>query len=104
VHLFLPAAFVPVGLEFVPDQKLREANAQVRPWLPAIEAASQELARLRDSDLVEVHESERHVRIKTRGARLVIDVQSPGERVHLSFPLRTMDRFARKLESLGPTS
>ncbi|HJY86442.1 MAG TPA: hypothetical protein VKE24_06345, partial [Candidatus Acidoferrales bacterium] len=23
VHLFLPAVFVPLGLEFVPDQKLR---------------------------------------------------------------------------------
>ncbi|HJY85759.1 MAG TPA: hypothetical protein VKE24_02880, partial [Candidatus Acidoferrales bacterium] len=74
------------------------------PWLPAIEAASQGLARLPDSDLVEVRKSEHHVRIKTRGARFVIDVESPGERVHLSFPLWTIDRFARKLESLGPAS
>lgn len=104
VHLFLPAVFVPLGLEFVPDQKLRGANAQLRPWLPAIEAASQGLAPLPDSDLVEVRKSEHHVRIKTRGARFVIDVESPGERVHLSFPLWTIDRFARKLESLGPAS
>jgi hypothetical protein len=104
VHLFLPAAFVPVGLEFVPDQKLRGANAELHSWLPAIQAASQELASLPDSDLVEVRECGQHVRIKTRGARLVIDVESPGELVHVSFPLWTMDRVARKLESLGPAS
>ena len=104
VHLFLPAALVPVGLEFVPDQKLRGANAELHSWLPAIQAASQELASLPDSDLVEVRECGQHVRIRTRGARLVIDVESPGELVHVSFPLWTMDRVARKLESLGPAS
>jgi hypothetical protein len=104
VHLFLPAALVPVGLEFVPDQKLRGASAELHPWLSAIQAASQELASLPDSDLVEVREWGQHVRINTRGARLVIDVESPGERVHVSFPLWTMDRVARKLESLGPAS
>jgi hypothetical protein len=103
-YLFLPAAFVPVVLELVPDQRLRVANAHVRPWLPAIETAGQELARLPDSDLVEVREPGQHVRIKTRGARLVIDFESPHERVHVSFPLWTMDRVARKLASLGPAS
>ncbi len=104
IHLLLPAALVPMGMRFVPDRKLRDATAQARPWLPAIKAASQELARLPDSDLVEVRDAEQHVSIAKRGALLVIDVQSPRESVHVSFPLRTVNRLARQLESLGPAS
>jgi hypothetical protein len=103
IHLLLPAALVPVGMRFVPDEKLREATAQARPWLPAIKAASQELARLPDSDLVQVRDAEQHVSISKRVALLVIDVQSPRESVHVSFPLRTVNRLARRLESLGPS-
>jgi len=104
IRLLLPAALVPVGMWFVPDRKLREATAQARPWLPAIKTASQELARLPDSDLVEVRDTEQHVSISKRGALLVIDVQSPRERVHVSVPLRTVNRLARQLESLSPAS
>lgn len=104
IHLLLPAALVPVGMKFVPDQKLREATAQARPWLPAIKTASQELARLPDSDLVQVRDAEQHVSISKRGALLVIDAQSPRASVHVSFPLRTVNRLARQLESLGPAS
>jgi len=104
IHLLLPAALVPVGMKFVPDQKLREATAQARPWLPAIRAASQELARLPDSDLVEVRDAEQHVSISKRGALLVIDVQSTRESVHVSVPLHTVEEVAREVESWGRRS
>ncbi len=104
IHLLLPAALVPVGMKFIPDQKLRQVTAQARPWLPAIKVTSQELARLPDSDLVEVRDAEQHVSISKHRALLVIDVQSPHESVHVSVPLRTVNRLARQLESLGPAS
>ncbi len=104
IHLLVPAVLVPVGMKFVPEQKLREAIVQARPWLPLIEAASQELARLPDSNLIEVRDPQDHVSIAKRGALLVIDVQSPRETVHVSVPLKTLNRVARHLESLGPAS
>ncbi len=104
LHLLVPAALVPMGMKLVPKENLREAAVQVRPWLPTIEAASQELARLPDSDLVEVRDAREYVRITKRGALLVIDVQSADETVHVSFPLRTVTGVARQLASLGPAS
>ena len=104
LHLLLPAALVPAGMKLVPNEKLREATVQARRWLPTIEAASRELAQLPDSDLVEVRDAREHVRIAKRGALLVIDVESPQETVHVSFPLRTAGEVARQLESLQPAS
>ncbi len=104
VHLLVPAALVPVGLAFVPDEKLRRAAERVRPWLPAIRMASQELGRLPDVELLEVRDAKQHVRIAKRGARFMLDVESPDETVHVSFPLKTLDQVARRLVSLGPTS
>ncbi len=104
IRLLLPAALVPVGLKFVPDEKLRQAAAQARPWLPAVRAASQELARLPDADLLEVRDTGDHVRLSKRGRLLVLDVESTRETVHVSFPLKTLDQLARRLESLGPPS
>jgi hypothetical protein len=104
VHLLVPAALVPVGMKFVPDQKLREAAVQARPWLPAIGVACQELAHLPDTKLIEVRDAEQHVSVLKRGALLVLDVQSPRETVHVSFPLKALNRVVRQLESLGPAS
>ena len=104
IHLLLPAALVPVGLKFVPDEKLRQAAAPARPWLPAVRAASQELGRLPDADLLEVRDTRDHVRLSKRGRLLVLDVESTRETVHISFPLKTLDQVARRLESLGPPS
>ncbi len=104
LHLILPAVVVPLGLSVVPDYKLRDAAAQAREWLPALEAASAELARLPDTDLVEVRDAEEHVSVIKRGALLVVDIQSPREKVHVSFPLKTLNEVCRKLESLAPSS
>jgi hypothetical protein len=104
LHLLVPAALVPVGLECVPDGKLREAAERARPWLPAIRAAVRELARLPDAELVEVLDANEHVRIAKRSALFLLDVESARETVHISFPLKTVDQVARRLESLGPGS
>ncbi|HLW78374.1 MAG TPA: hypothetical protein VKU44_02145, partial [Terriglobia bacterium] len=55
-HIWLPvpALLVEVGMRFVPREQLRDASAQIRPWLPAIRAASTELERCPDVTLVEV--------------------------------------------------
>ncbi len=102
VHLLVPAALVPVGLAFVPDENLRGAAERARPWLPAIRAASQELRRLPDAELLEVRDARQHVRMAKRGALFVLDLESSDETVHVSFPLKTLEQVVRRLESAGP--
>ncbi len=102
LHLLVPAAAVPLGMKFVPDRKLREAAAQAGPWMPTIRVVCEQLGRVPDTDLVEVRDAEQHVRVAKRGGLLVVDVEAPGQEVHVSFPVKMLDRVARELESHAP--
>ncbi len=102
LHLIVPAALLPAGMYLVPDQQLRAATAGMRPWLPAVRIASEQLARLPDAELVEVRQPGQHVHIAKRGALLVVDVESLRETVHISFPLKTTSQVARRLQELDP--
>ena len=104
VRLIVPAAIVPMGMKLVSDERLRHHLEKARPWLPTIRVASQELARLPDTELVEVKDRKEHVRISTRGGKLMIDVDSDDENVHVSFPLRMVESLARDLEARQPAS
>jgi hypothetical protein len=90
LRLVLPAMAVPIALRLVPDEHLREAAENVRPWLPAIDAAATQLADCPDGTLVEVIDPSEHVAIVKSGGSLVVDVDDPGETVHVSVPLATV--------------
>ncbi|MGH9804290.1 MAG: hypothetical protein ACRD4D_03880 [Candidatus Acidiferrales bacterium] len=102
VNLFLPAAAVPVGAKFLPERKRRELAAQLGPFLPAVKAASLELARTEDFSLVEVRERNERISIRVIGGSLFIDVDSDRESVRVSFPLKLVARLAADLEPLAP--
>lgn len=104
LHLILPAALLPAAAHFVPEEQLRHAASEVRPYLPAIRFATQELARLPDCDLVEVLEGQEHVQIRTRGGKLLVDVESPEETVHVAFPLHTLDQLAQQIATASSGS
>src|SRR5712692_5993575 len=104
VHFFVPAAAVPLALHVVPEDRIRQAAERLRPLLPAIVIASRELGRLPDADLVEVRDTREYLQIRVRGGKLLIDVESPRETVHLSVPLCTVNEVARELESRVPAS
>jgi hypothetical protein len=104
LHLIVPAALAPAVLHLAPEHALRSGLEQARPWMPAARVACKELGRLADTDLVEVRNAHEHVRVSTRSGHLVIDVESRGETVHVSFPLRTAWRLAKQIESSGPSS
>jgi len=97
IHLIVPAAAVPLALPFVPDRHLEEAAAEVRPWLPAIEAAAEELARCPDSPLVQVTSRHEKVSIVKRGGALLIDVDDTNETVHVSVPLKLVGVVAGQI-------
>lgn len=104
LHLLVPAALVPAAMMFVPEATLREAATRARPWLPAVRAATEGLARQPDCDLLEVRSANEHVHVAKRGALLVVEVESLRETVHVSVPLRTINGVAHRLESWSPAS
>jgi hypothetical protein len=99
----VPALLVEAGVSFVPNDQLREASRQIRPWLPAIQAASAELERCPDATLVEVKDSREHVLISKQGDTLRIDVEDETDTVHIALPVHVVNSLARQLEaSDGP--
>jgi hypothetical protein len=88
LNLFLPAALVPTTLRFVPKRHLAEAAENLRPYLPIVNTAIPAVEECPDGLMVEVVDSQDHVRITKRGGSLEVDVSDTDEVVHVSVPLR----------------
>jgi len=91
VRLIIPAALVPVTLKFVPQQHLTDAAENLRDYMSIIDAAISVLEQCPDGVFVEVIDPAEHVVIAKSGSSIVIDVNDPGETVHLSVPLRAAE-------------
>jgi hypothetical protein len=102
VHVWLPAAVVPLALHAVPRHYLEHAAEQAAPWLPTLRALTKELRKYPDAELIEVKDTTQHVRIRTHGGKLVIDVDAPDEQVHVACPLATLEDVASELEHDAP--
>ena len=86
--LIVPAAMIPATLHFVPQQHFHQGPENLRQALPIIDAAVPALEDCPDGVLVEVTDPGEHVLITKSGGSLVIDVNDPGDEVHVSVPLR----------------
>lgn len=102
IRLFVPGIVVPLGMAFIPGEKLQDVAEDAREALPILKAASEELARCPDGVLVEVRERDEHVLIQKLGGALVIDVDSDDEKVHVSVPLHLVLSAVNRLERLTP--
>jgi len=102
VHLWVPAAAVPMAMHFVPKHHLREAAIQARELLPMAHAIVKELKKFPDADLIEVVDGRQHVQIRTHQGKLQIDVNEPGQTVHLLCPLAMLDDLTDELEASAP--
>jgi hypothetical protein len=102
VHFWVPAAAVPMTLHFVPRKYFRDAAEQISPWMPTIHAATKELNKFPNVDLVEVQDTSTHVQIRTHNGKLLIDVDDPDQKVHLVCPVETMEEFTSELVSYAP--
>jgi len=87
-RLWLPVPFglVETALAFVPREKLPPIDPEARRWFPLARVVLAELDRAPDAVLVEVTSPEEHVVIAKRAGRLVVDVESRNESVHVSLP------------------
>ncbi len=103
-HIFLvvPGALAPIGMKFIPRENWNQVEKEIRPWLPGLRAAVEGIAEYPDATFVEVIDRTDHVRIHKDGGSIVVDVDDPGETVHVSVPLRTIQSVVRELEEGSP--
>jgi len=102
VHMWVPAAAVPMAMHLVPQKHLREAAERSREALPIALAIVKELKKYPDVELVEVVDGRQHLQIGTHHGKLQIDVEAPDQDVHLLLPLSTLDDVTRQLEANAP--
>ena len=104
VHVCVPAAMVPMAMHFVPRSQMLRAGEQSEKFMPLVHAVAKELQNYPEAELVEVHDGEQYVRIRTHNDNLMIDAEEPGQTVHVSCPLATIDDVSRELATLAPAS
>ena len=104
VHMWVPAAAVPMVMHLVPDKHWRHATEQSREALPILHAVVNELKKYPDAVFVEVIDHNQHVQIRTHDGKLQIDVDAPDERVHVLCPLSTIEDVTSQLEENAPAA
>jgi hypothetical protein len=104
VHVWVPAAIVPMALHFVPSRHLERPLEHAGPWLPTLRELTKELKRYPEAEFVEVQDGRQHVRIRTHQGKLLIDVTEPSETVHVACPLAVMEDIARELGAKSPAA
>jgi hypothetical protein len=104
VHMWVPAAAVPMAMHLVPDKHWCRASEQAREALPILHAVVKELKKYADSDFVEVIDHDQHVRVRTHDGKLQIDVDAPDQKVHVLCPLSTIEDVTIQLEEHGPAA
>jgi hypothetical protein len=104
VHVWAPAAIVPMAMHFVPRAQMLRAGEHSAKFMPLVHAVAKELQKYPEAELVEVHDGEQYVRIRTHHGNLLIDANEPGQTVHVSCPLSTIDDVSRELAALAPAS
>jgi len=97
VHLWVPAAVVPIALRCTPRNHLENAAENIKPWIPTIRQLAKELEKYPEANLVEVIDGDDHVQIRTHAGKLQIDVHEPGESVHVAFPIATLEEISGQL-------
>jgi hypothetical protein len=103
VHFWVPATVVATGMHFVPAEKMREAEQQMRPFLPVLREVSKELEKYPNVELVDVAEQSNHVRVAMVEGKLRIDaVSEDGSVVHVSVPPRVLRDVADEVGAKGP--
>lgn len=102
VHLWVPAAMVPMAMHFVPKHHLCEAASQAREFLPVAHAFFKELRKFPDAELMDIKDGDQHAQIRTHDGKLQIDVDDPDEKVHLLVPLSTVDDVVGQIEDSAP--
>jgi len=104
VHVWIPAAVIPMAVHLVPREQLRCAGEQAGKWMPLAHAVSKELEKYPNVDFVEIQDGNQHVLVRTHNGKLQIDVDAPDEQVHVLCPIATIEDVTAQLAGYGPAS
>jgi hypothetical protein len=104
VHVWVPAAAVPMAMHLAPKKDMIHCAEHAREFLPVARAIIREMKKYPDAEFVEVMDGADHVRVRTHDGKLQIDVDEPGEKVHVLCPLSTIDDVTRQLETNAPAA
>jgi hypothetical protein len=102
VHVWAPAAIVPMAMHFIPDRHFEQVSEQCGRYMPIVHAVAKELVKYPEATLVDVQDGNEHALVRTHNGSLSVDVDSPDEHVHVRVPLETIDDVARQLQSHMP--
>src|SRR5262249_42282124 len=83
VHVWAPAAMVPMAMHFVPARHFAHAGQDCAKFMPLVHALSKELAKYPEAQLVEVENGREHVIVRTHDGSLQIDVDEEADHVHV---------------------
>lgn len=102
IHFWVPATVVPLALHLAPRHQIDRATLQAGEFMPMVRTLTKELGKYPDVTFVEVRDHEEHVHIQTHEGSLQIDVEDPGETVHILCPLAVIQDVADQLDSERP--
>jgi len=102
VYVLAPAMLLPITMHFIPSRNLGRAAAEVKPWIPTIRAALEQLRAGEDVTLVEVREPGQHVLVTKTGGSVVVDVTDEDEIVHVSAPIRAIESTVEQVAAASP--
>jgi NAD(P)H-flavin reductase len=89
---------VPMALHFVPARELHKFPHEAQQAIPMLRMLTKELEKYPNTEFVEVRDAETHVRVRTVGSKVVVDVVDPENTVHVACPLAMIQDV---VESLG---
>src|SRR5260370_10742483 len=102
--MWVPAAAIPMVMHFVPEKCIHNAAFQAREAMPILHAFVKELKKYPDAAFVQIDDKSEHVRIRTHGGKLHIDVDAPVPRVHVLGPLSTIEDVCSQFHVRGPAA
>jgi len=102
VHMWVPAAAIPMAMHFVPSKHMRHASEQAREALPILHAFVKELKKYPDAEFVQIDDNDQHVRMRTHQGKLQIDVDAPDQKVYVLCPLSAIEDITSQLEEHAP--
>src|SRR5258708_15268877 len=74
VHMWVPAAAIPMVMHFVPDKHWRHASEHAREAMPILHAIVKELKKYPYAEFVQFNYGDPHVRIRTNYGTMQYDV------------------------------
>lgn len=99
IHLYLPGTVATWGVHLAPERRIAEHLRGKQQDLAIAHLALSELEKIPGADLVQVESPREHVNVAIRNGSLVVDVDDPGETVHVRMPIRAARKVIEDLQA-----